>query len=85
MAAGDEKSAIPFERNASIPVRDGAAKSGEKLARRGECLRVLPVQQGRNAFAPLDKVRKLRHGIPTTKGAQSPQWRAIQRLFSWQG
>jgi hypothetical protein len=32
MAAGDEKSAIPFERNASIPVRDGAAKGGRMLA-----------------------------------------------------
>ena len=32
MAAGDEKSAIPFERDASIAVRGDAAKSTAKRA-----------------------------------------------------
>ncbi len=32
MAAGDEKSVIPFERNASIAVRGDAAKSTAKRA-----------------------------------------------------
>jgi len=69
MAEGGEKSAIPFKQNASIPVRGDAAKgAGRRRHGRG----VLPAQQSHNAFAPLDKVRKLRHGIPVMKGMQSP-------------
>ncbi len=102
MAAGDEKSAIPFERNASIAVRGDAAKSTSKSTTKsaansasGASGNVGAQRQGFAAFCRHTKA--ITHALRWTKsansvmesqlptGTQSPQWRTIQRPFSWQG
>jgi hypothetical protein len=86
MAAGGEKSAIPFERNASIPVRDGAAKSCGKLARNAKALQIFCRRT--EVITRSLRWTKSRNSVMESKlltGMQSPQWPAIQRPFSWQG